>query len=124
MGLDSPEALESGSALAADLEPILRALAEPARSVLEMPRRIELCRQALALLPCAQNPPLWAALQNELANSLAQTPAGDRAQNIEQAIGAYQQALEVMTRQAMPVEWAETMMNLANAYNNRHGSKP
>ena len=41
---------------------------------------------------------------------------GDRAQNLEEAIAAYRQALEVLTRQAMPVEWATVMLNLANAY--------
>ena len=63
-----------------------------------------------------KKPRLWAALQGELSNSLAQSLSGDRAENIEQAIDAYQQALQVMTRQAMPVEWAQTMINLAMAY--------
>ena len=39
--------------------------------------------------------------------------------NIEQAIEYYQQALKVITRQAMPVEWAGTMMNLGIAYRHR-----
>ncbi|MCB0041377.1 MAG: CHAT domain-containing protein, partial [Caldilinea sp.] len=38
---------------------------------------------------------------------------------IEEAIAAYRQALEVMTRAAMPVEWAQAMMNLATAYSDR-----
>ena len=44
---------------------------------------------------------------------------GDRAENLEQAIAAYRQALEVRTRQALPVDWAAVMMNLANAYSDR-----
>ena len=44
---------------------------------------------------------------------------GDKAENIEHAIAGYEQALQVMTRQAMPVEWATTMMNLATAYSDR-----
>ena len=44
---------------------------------------------------------------------------GDKAENIERAIAGYEQALQVMTRQAMPVEWAQTMMNLAIAYSDR-----
>ena len=51
-----------------------------------------------------------------LANAYSDRIRGDRAENLEQAIAAYQQALEVMTRQAMPVEWAQAMMNLATAY--------
>jgi len=72
------------------------------------------------------HPELWAALQNDLANSLAQNPRGHRAENVEQAMRAYEQALEVRTREAMPVEWATTMMNLATAYSARtqKGSKP
>ena len=54
-----------------------------------------------------------------LATAYSNRIRGDRAENIEQAIAAYQQALQVMTRQAMPVEWAQTMMGLANAYYTR-----
>jgi CHAT domain-containing protein len=38
---------------------------------------------------------------------------------MEQAIASYQQVLQVMTREAMPVEWATAMMNLATAYSDR-----
>ena len=41
-----------------------------------------------------------------LATAYADRIRGDRAQNLEEAIAAYRQALEVLTRQAMPVEWA------------------
>ena len=51
-----------------------------------------------------------------LATAYKNRIRGDRAENLERAIDGYQQALQVMTRQAMPVEWAQTMMNLANAY--------
>ena len=36
-------------------------------------------------------------------NLHSRRPGGD---HLEQAIGGYQQALQVRTRQAMPVEWA------------------
>ncbi len=62
------------------------------------------------------NAQLWAALQNELANSLAQSPLGDRADNIEQAIEHYRQALKVRTKEDSPADWAMTQNNLANAY--------
>jgi tetratricopeptide (TPR) repeat protein len=67
-------------------------------------------------LPRQQNPELWAALQNELANSLTQNPLGDRADNLEQAIHHYQLALEVRTREAMPSDHRLTQRNLGNLY--------
>jgi len=76
-----------------EMQPILQELGRPARRA-DMPRRIELCRQALRLVERGQNPPLWAALQNGLANSLAQTPLGERAENIERAIEHYSQVGE------------------------------
>ena len=54
-----------------------------------------------------------------LATAYSDRIRGDRAENLEQAITAYRQALEVRTRQAMPVEWATSMMNLATAYSDR-----
>ena len=45
--------------------------------------------------------------------------SGDRGDNIEQAIDAHQQVLTVRTRNTMPVEWADTMHNLALAYATR-----
>ncbi|MDX2136930.1 MAG: CHAT domain-containing protein [Chloroflexota bacterium] len=102
-----------------DINAIIRELQQPPRDARDMPRRVELCRRALALLPRQGNEQLWAALQGELGNTLAQNPHGDRAQNIEDAIAAYQQALTVRTQTAMPVDWATTMMNLATAYYSR-----
>jgi CHAT domain-containing protein len=54
-----------------------------------------------------------------LANAYYSRIRGDRAQNIEDAIAAYQQSLEVRTREVMPIQWAASMMNLANAYKDR-----
>ncbi|MCL4247182.1 MAG: CHAT domain-containing protein [Anaerolineae bacterium] len=64
---------------------------------------------------------MWAVFQSLIGELLLQNPVGNRAENIEQAIVAYQQALTVMTQSAMPVEWATTMMNLATAYYSRLG---
>ena len=44
---------------------------------------------------------------------------GDRADNLEKAIAAYEAALTVRTREALPREWAQTQNNLALAYWNR-----
>ncbi|MBN2549545.1 MAG: CHAT domain-containing protein [Anaerolineales bacterium] len=101
-----------------DLRPILEALAQPAR-LSDMPRRVNLCLQALGMIERNTQPELWAVLEGELANSLAQNPLGERAENLEQAISHYQQALEVRTRQAYPEQWATTQNNLAAAYRER-----
>jgi CHAT domain-containing protein len=60
-----------------------------------------------------------AAVLFEFGNLLQQFPLGQRAINMELAIAAYEQVLEVMTRAAMPVEWATAQMNLATAYYSR-----
>ena len=49
---------------------------------------------------------------------------GDRADNLEKAIDAYQRALTVMTRDALPQEWAKTHHNLAFVYRDRIRGDP
>jgi len=56
---------------------------------------------------------------NNLANAYSYRIHGDRAENTECAIDAHQQALLVMTREDMPVEWAQTTHNLAVAFSSR-----
>jgi len=85
----------------------------------QMPRRVQVCREAVDLVDRRATPALWAALQGELANSLAQDPLSERAQNIDEAIACYRRALEVYTREAFPVDWATTQNNLGNAYSER-----
>ncbi len=71
---------------------ILDELNRPA-SLSEMPRRINLCEQALAMISKEEQPGVWGLLHNALAISLAQTPSEPRAENIEQAIQHFEQAL-------------------------------
>jgi tetratricopeptide (TPR) repeat protein len=51
-----------------------------------------------------------------LANAYSNRIRGEKAENLEKAIAFYQEALEVRTRDAFPVEWAGTQNNLAIAY--------
>lgn len=88
----------------------------------QMQRCVKLCRRALALVAREEEPELWATLQVKLANSLFQTPLGNRTRNIEQAISHYSNALEVYTQKAFPAEWASTINSLALA-NKALGSK-
>jgi hypothetical protein len=83
------------------LSSILQELSRPAQPG-DMPRRIVLCKRALELVSRQQNEQLWAALQVEMGNSLAQSPQGDRADNIEQAIEHYSLALKVYTPRDFP----------------------
>ncbi|MDB9313848.1 CHAT domain-containing protein, partial [Spirulina sp. CS-785/01] len=64
-------------------------------------------------------PEQWAKTQNNLANAYLYRIRGERAENLEQAIAAYDAALEVRTRTAFPEQWAMTQNNLGNAYRNR-----
>ncbi|OQY87503.1 MAG: hypothetical protein B6D41_11635, partial [Chloroflexi bacterium UTCFX4] len=89
----------------ADVQPILQEISRLTR-LPDMPRKIELCRAALERVTREQNPNLWAALQNEIANALAQNPQGERAENLEEAIRHYELALEVRTRDKFPEQWA------------------
>ena len=84
-----------------ELQPILQQLSRPAR-ITDMPHRVQLCQQALALVSREQNGQLWAGIHVELGNSLAQNPLGDRAENLEQAHAPSRQAPEVRSRKAMP----------------------
>ena len=45
-------------------------------------------------------------------------PTGDRARNLQKAIGYYEAALSVYTKDAFPADWAMTQNNLGVAYKN------
>ena len=61
----------------------------------------------------------WAEAQINLGNAYEQRILGDRGDNLEKAIDAYQAALTVRTREALPRDWAEAQINLGNAYEQR-----
>ena len=67
----------------------------------------------------AERHALIAAVLVKFGSLISQFPLGTRWLNLELAIAAYQQSLQVMTRETMPVQWAEAMMNLATAYYSR-----
>jgi tetratricopeptide (TPR) repeat protein len=57
--------------------------------------------------------------QNSLGNAYRDRIRGDRATNLEQAIAAYELALQVYTRDDSPESWATAQNNLGNAYRDR-----
>jgi len=85
----------------------------------DLDRALQLYQESLALKEQLGDVYGMATTQNNLAAAYAQRIRGDRAENIEQAIFHYQQALEVYTREAFSEQSAVTQNNLANAYRNR-----
>ncbi|TVQ20809.1 MAG: CHAT domain-containing protein [Leptolyngbya sp. DLM2.Bin15] len=83
----------------------------------------ELLLQALpdlfGILIQQNEPMLIAAMFILFGNLIVEFPLGSRMLNMELSIITFQQALRVITREARPVEWAESMNNLAIAYRNR-----
>ncbi|WP_424098027.1 CHAT domain-containing protein [Moorena producens] len=55
----------------------------------------------------------------KLSNLIRDFTLGNKASNIEIAIAGYEQLLTVFTREAFPVDWAETQNHLGLAYRNR-----
>ena len=84
---------------------------------------VELCRQALCLISREERPRIWAALNATLASHLAQGTSESLEQDLEEAIGCYDQALTVLKRDAEPVQWAKIQNNLGNCYNYRIAGK-
>ncbi|NEP77361.1 MAG: tetratricopeptide repeat protein [Okeania sp. SIO3B3] len=61
----------------------------------------------------------WAMTQNNLGITYTERIMGDKAENIESAITAFQNALEVRTKTDFPIDWAATQNNLGAAYRER-----
>lgn len=119
-----PSAQTRDSSLPRDFASIADELNQPVRSLQETPRRVELCRLALSMVSRNRNPNLWATLNHEMANSLAQNPQGMRADNLEEAITHHRLALEVFAYNTFPEQWAMTLNNLAVVYKDRiHGER-
>jgi hypothetical protein len=57
--------------------------------------------------------------QHNLALVYASRTVGEKADNMEKAIAAYEAALTVRTREALPHEWAQTQNNLGLIYLDR-----
>jgi tetratricopeptide (TPR) repeat protein len=61
----------------------------------------------------------WAMSQTNLGNAYGDRIKGERADNLELAIAAFNQSLEVYTRYSFPEHWASTQNNLGLVYRNR-----
>jgi len=90
-------------------------------------KAISCCNDALEVYTRSAFPVEWASTQNNLGAAYRRAAdyadykriAGERSENIEKAISCCNDALEVYTRSAFPVEWAMTQDNLGGAYYQR-----
>ncbi|MBD5634973.1 MAG: CHAT domain-containing protein, partial [Candidatus Eremiobacteraeota bacterium] len=79
--------------------------------------------EALGLFSRETEPSDWAQAASNLGNDYADRIAGERAENLEQAIIAFGHALDVF-RSTDPIAWARTMTNLAPTFLARlHGDR-
>lgn len=87
----------------------------------DLPRRVELARWALADVRRASEPDLWATLQRELADCLAQSEGPDRAERLEEALDSYRAALEVWDNPpyVRSPKWAQTLHAMAATFRRR-----
>jgi len=58
-----------------------------------------------------------------LGGAYLEHSGGDRSENVEWAIAAFEDALSVLTREANPEEWAAAHMKLGTAYRERRGRR-
>ena len=101
------------------IDELKKQLASAVTNTEQWSRQTDLCVAALELVDQRSQPALWAALQGALGSILVKDPKGSRADNIEKAIKANEQALTVYTREAMPAQWAMATTNLAATLQDR-----
>ena len=84
-------------------------LLEPQRNRESAPRREKV----------PEEDPGWATARMKLGLAYAQRDDGDRSQNWEMAVAAFEDALSELTRERDPEQWATARMNLGVAYRDR-----
>ncbi|HAZ49772.1 MAG TPA: hypothetical protein DCZ55_36315, partial [Cyanobacteria bacterium UBA11371] len=77
---------------------------------------IAIAGYAVVLQKREVNTEMWAQVQNNLGSAYRGRIKEDKADNIELAIAAFHNALQVYTPQAFPQHWAATQNNLGTAY--------
>jgi tetratricopeptide (TPR) repeat protein len=107
------------AALCRDLASVYRELDDYRHVSAFQEEAIDAYHQAVVDLEIGDKGQEWAALQHALGRMYHARMGGDRAENVERAMGHYQQALEVYTREAFPEQWAMTQGNLGTAYGER-----
>jgi tetratricopeptide (TPR) repeat protein len=113
--------LVGGDGSPPDMDELLSELAHQAGTPADVPRRIELCQQALARISRDDDPELWALLQAALGSALMLSTVGDHERNVESSIAALEAAATEFCRQELTVECARTRNNLGLALESRLG---
>jgi tetratricopeptide (TPR) repeat protein len=72
-------------------------------------------QQAVRRLPRERYPKQWGTVQHDLGVTYRARQSGNPAENVEQAIAAYEAALTVRSPEGDPDNWAITEYNLGNA---------
>lgn len=81
--------------------------------------QIEIYEEILSDLDAGKEPAFWAAVQNKLGIAYAARRRGNKVENLEKAIAAYQAAVETTERHGLKVDWAMAQNNLGAAYRKR-----
>jgi hypothetical protein len=81
--------------------------------------QIEIYEEILSDLDGDKEPSFSAAVQNKLGIAYAARRRGNKGENLENAIGAYEAAVEVTERHGLKVDWAMAQNNLGAAYRKR-----
>ncbi|MGK5173094.1 CHAT domain-containing protein [Geodermatophilus sp. CPCC 205761] len=125
VGIEKAVAHEQGALaeIPQELTAILRSLSSPKDSgAVSGPERMQLLQRAMDLTQPEKNPLIWAGLHGMLGDALLTEPTGDRADNVERAISAYEVAAEFLPLEEQPTTWTMNELNLSNAYLERiHG---
>jgi uncharacterized caspase-like protein len=99
----------------------LIALGELRNSVETLTMAGQAFETALSVTPREQQPLVWGGAQNNIGNvyralGLRMTDLNIAAGRHVQSVGAYLGALQELTRERVPLQWASVQQNLANAY--------
>lgn len=79
---------------------------------------VQAFEEGLRIVNLVDHPSEYAMLQNNLGNALQYSSSSHMIENNLRALQAYDEAMKVRTRAAMPVEYANTLANKANCLRN------
>jgi tetratricopeptide (TPR) repeat protein len=79
---------------------------------------VQAFEDALKVLNPARHPNEYAMVQNNLGNALQYASSTHVVENNIRALAAYDEALKIRTREAVPLEYANTIANKANCLRN------
>jgi tetratricopeptide (TPR) repeat protein len=79
---------------------------------------VQAFEEGLKVVTLVDHPAEYAMLQNNLGNALQYVSSSHTVENNLRALEAYDEALKVRGRDAMPLEYANTIANMANCLGN------